>query len=205
MAAALLAAGALFAAGAAQAASPDFVGETASADAREVTGWIVGRGDNAGLPFVIVDKKAAKVFVFDAQGRLLGATPALLGLAHGDDSAPGIGNRKLSRIRPEERTTPAGRFVATLGHALGPQDVLWVDYGSALALHRVLAAGSRQYRLERLAAANPGDARITFGCINVPVRFYDRFVHPTFAGAGGVVYILPEVKSIAEVFGPALS
>jgi len=64
----------------------------------------------------------------------------------------------------------------------------------------VLARNGREDRLQRLAAASPLDHRITFGCINVPVSFYDRVVHPAFAGAGGIVYILPEIKTIAEVF-----
>jgi hypothetical protein len=176
-----------------------------SSEARQVTDWVAATGDNHGLPFVIVDKKAAEVFVFDGHGQPLGATPVLLGLARGDDSAPGIGDRALSQIRPGERTTPAGRFVASLGHGLGNQDILWIDYKTALALHRVLAANSREHRLERLAAASPLDRRITFGCINVPVGFYDRVVQPAFTGTNGVVYILPEIKSIAEVFAISAS
>ena len=183
----------------------DFVGEPASTDARQVTDWVLDTGDNRNLPFVIVDKKNTEVFVFDGHGHLLGATPALLGLARGDDSAPGIGNRELSRIRPEERTTPAGRFVASLGHNLGPQDVLWVDYAAAISLHRVLAANTKEHRLQRLAAASPLDHRITFGCINVPVKFYDRVVQPAFAQTSGIVYILPEIKSIREVFSSSIS
>jgi len=178
----------------------DFHGEPASNDARTMADWAVDMGDNRGSPFVIVDKKNTKVFVFDGRGHLLGATPALLGLARGDDSAPGIGDRELSRIRPEERTTPAGRFVASLGRSLGPQDVLWVDYAAAISLHRVLAANTREHRLERLAAASPLSHRITFGCINVPAKFYDGVVHPAFTGTNGIVYILPEIKSIPEVF-----
>jgi hypothetical protein len=192
----------------AQSAHPDparIADAPRSNDARQVTDWVAATGDNHGLPFVIVDKKAAEVFVFDGQGRLLGATPVLLGLARGDDSAPGIGDRELSQIRPSERTTPAGRFVASLGYGLGKQDILWVDYKTALALHRVLGAGSREHRLERLAAASPLDRRITFGCINVPVSFYDRVVHPAFTGTSGVVYILPEIKSLAEVFAISAS
>ncbi|MEI9963478.1 MAG: L,D-transpeptidase [Caulobacteraceae bacterium] len=181
----------------------DFQGAAASADARRMADWVVATGDNRAMPFVIVDKKATEVFVFDARGRILGATSALLGLARGDDTAPGVGDRKLADIRPDERTTPAGRFVASLGRDLGPQDVLWVDYGSALALHRVLAANSREHRLERLAAPSPLDRRITFGCINVPAAFYDSVVHPAFTGTSGVVYILPEVKTMAEVFPSA--
>jgi hypothetical protein len=178
----------------------DFLGEPASTDARLVADWVVDTGDNRSLPFMIVDKKNTEVFVFDGHGHLLGATPALLGLARGDDSAPGIGDRKLSHIRPEERTTPAGRFVASLGHNLGPQDILWVDYAAAISLHRVLATNTREHRLERLAAASPLDHRITFGCINVPVKFYDSLVHTTFSQTNGIVYILPEIKSIPEVF-----
>ena len=176
-----------------------------SNEARQVINWVAATGDNHGMPFVIVDKKAAEVFVFDGQGKLLDATPALLGLARGDDSAPGIGDRPLSHILPGERTTPAGRFVASLGYGLGKQDILWVDYKTALALHRVLGANSREHRLERLAAASPLDRRITFGCINVPTRFYDRVVQPAFTGTSGVVYILPEIKSIAEVFAISAS
>ena len=41
-----------------------------------------------------------RVFVFEADGRLIGASPALLGSARGDASAPGIGTRELSKIRP---------------------------------------------------------------------------------------------------------
>jgi len=75
-------------------------------------------GDNRGLPFVIIDKVAAEVFVFGADGQLKGLAPALLGLARGDRSAPFVGDRELSRIRPQERTTPAGRFDAGFGPPL---------------------------------------------------------------------------------------
>ncbi len=183
----------------------DFLGESASNDTRQVADWVVGTGDNRGLPFVIVDKKDTKVFVFDEGGHLLGATPALLGLARGDESAPGIGERKLSDIRPQERTTAAGRFVAALGPDLRNEDVLWVDYHAALALHRVLTRNSKEERLQRLGVPSPREHRITFGCINVPVPFYDSIVQPAFTGTNGIVYILPEIKSIHEVFFRPLS
>ena len=96
----------------------NFGPDSASQDARNVADWVLDSGDNRNLPFVIVDKVDAKVFVFHADGRLRGAAPALLGLALGDDAVPGIGERKLADIRPEERTTPAGRFVAALDRNL---------------------------------------------------------------------------------------
>jgi hypothetical protein len=179
----------------------DFRDESASADARHVADWAVDSGDNAGLPFVIVDKVGAKVFVFDAAGALRGASSVLVGLAVGDSSVPGIGSRKLSTIRPEERTTPAGRFVAALDRSLGGEEILWVDYDSGVALHRVIATLPKERRLQRLESAKPVEHRITYGCINVPVKFYESVVSPAFQGTNGIVYVLPDTRPVREVFG----
>ncbi|MFI5444259.1 hypothetical protein [Polaromonas sp. UC242_47] len=153
------------------------------------------------MPFMIVDKVHAKVLMFHADGRLQGAAPALLGLARGDDSTPGIGDRKLSTIRPEERTTPSGRFVASLGRGLRGEEFLWVDYSTALSLHRVVAGAPGEKRAQRLDSATPADNRISYGCINVPVTFYEKVVRPAFTSTNGVVYILPETRTAREVFG----
>lgn len=191
----------LLAALAAQAmAHADFGAVAASKDARAIADWVSASGDNHGLPFVIVDKVEAKVFVFHPDGRLRGAAPALVGLARGDDSVPGIGERKLSSIRPEERTTPAGRFVAALGADLGDKEVVWVDYEAAVSLHRVITTNAKEHRLRRLATRSPLDNRISYGCINVPAAFYDSVVQPAFTGTNGIVYILPEVRSLRDVF-----
>ena len=178
----------------------DFERERASRDARQTADWVLDSGDNRGLPFVIVDKTDAKVFVFGADGRLRGAAPALLGMARGDDSVPGIGEREMSDIRPEERTTPAGRFVAALGRNFSGKDILWVDYDLALSLHRVVTAKPKERRAERLATPTPLDNRISYGCINVPVNFYEHVVTPAFTGTNGIVYVLPETRSAREVF-----
>jgi hypothetical protein len=180
------------------------VADGASDTAQRLVRWVVASGDNAGVPFVIVDKAAANVWVFDAEGRSLGGTPALLGSASGDDSTPGIGSRPLSSIRSEERTTPAGRFTVSLGENLQGQEILWIDYEMALSLHRVVAGHPREQRARRLASAKPQDRRISYGCINVPIDFYDRVVSPTFTGTSGVAYILPETRALAYVF-PALA
>lgn len=185
---------------AAHAAGADFAKENPSADARHVADWAVDSGDHKGMPFVIIDKLASRVFVFDAQGRLRGAAPALLGLAQGDESVPGIGSRKLSTIRPEERTTPAGRFVATLERSLKGDDILWVDYDAAIALHRVIALPEER-RLQRMESRTPSDRRITYGCINVPVKFFDDVVAPSFRATAGIVYVLPEMRPVREAFG----
>ncbi|HET7085252.1 MAG TPA: hypothetical protein VFI23_10815 [Rhizomicrobium sp.] len=181
-------------------ARANFQGESASSDTRRMADWVVASADHGSMPFVIVDKKDAKVFVFDHQGQILGAAPALLGLAVGDDSAPGVGDKPLSAIAPKDRTTPAGRFIGYLGHDPGKPNFLWVDFKNNISLHRVVHGNPKDHRFERLATPTPLDNRISFGCINVPVDFFERTVLPTFKGAKGVVYILPEIKPTRAFF-----
>jgi len=178
----------------------DFGAEDISAPARELHDWTLRSRDPGGLPYAILDKHAAKVFVFAPDGALLGASPVLLGSAPGDDSVPGIGDRPIPDVRPEERTTPAGRFVSQPGlNALG-EDVVWVDYGAAVSMHRVRVVEPRERRLERLATPTPADNRISYGCINVPVVFFERVVRPVLGAGRAVVYVLPETRPLHEVF-----
>ncbi len=179
----------------------NFMQEAASAQAQELADWVVNSADNSRLPFIVIDKVEAKVFVFEPDGQLRGATAALMGLAIGDDSVPGIGKRKLSTIRPEERTTPAGRFVAAVDKDVHGEEVLWVDYDTAVSLHRAVKGHPTERRAERLASPTPLDNRITYGCINVPVKFYTDVVSPAFKRTHGIVYVLPETRSARELFG----
>jgi len=178
----------------------NFDGAHAPDDARQLADWIVTSGDNHGMSFVIVEKPQAEVFVFDAGGKILGTAPCLIGVQPGDDSAPGVGTMTLAQITPDMRTTPAGRFVSSLGPDLGKKDVLWVDYTDAISLHRVVNNVRSQRRPERLASPTPLDNRISWGCINVPAKFFDRVVQPAFTGTSGIVYILPEIKTMRDVF-----
>lgn len=179
-----------------------FEREAASPEARHTADWVVDSGNNTGLPFVILDKKEARVFVFHADGRLRGATPALIGFAVGDDSVPGIGDKKLSAIRPHERTTPAGRFVASLDRNLKGGQILWVDYDAAISLHPVITSNAKERRAQRLASPSPQDNRISYGCINVPADFFRNVVSPAFASSNGIVYVLPETRSVKRFFNP---
>lgn len=179
----------------------DFGAEKPSSDARHVADWIADSRDNGNSEFVIVDKKFARVYVFGADARLRGATPVLLGAAPGDDSVPGIGTRAIADIREEERTTPAGRFIAQRGRNTNDEDVVWIDYQAAVSMHRVRATEPKERRLERLASETVEDNRISWGCINVPVAFFEQVVQPVFAERRALVYVLPEVKPVRQVFG----
>jgi hypothetical protein len=180
----------------------DFQGALASEAATEVANWVVQADDQQGQPFVVVDKTQARVFVFNADGHLLGATPALIGLAPGDEGLPGLGDRALSGIRPHERITPAGRFVGALSRNVVGQDILWVDYDQGISLHAVRSADVAERRLQRLASTTSDDNRISYGCINVPEKFWREVLVPAFTDAQGMVYVLPETRTWRSVFVP---
>ena len=171
-----------------------------SEPASRMIAWIAAEHDNGGLPYVVIDKQAASLLLFSGKGDFMGVTPVLLGVGIGDDSSPGIGAKDLADIGPAERTTPAGRFVAKFGRAFGRQRVIWVDYSNSVALHAVITTHKSEHRVERLLSPSPDDNRISFGCINVGTKFYTRTLTPAFQKKGGVVYILPDTKSLDDVF-----
>ena len=175
-------------------------GSTASGDVKRLAQWIVDSRDNGNLHFALIDKKNTRVFVFDPSGRLIATTPVLLGYAPGDDTVAGIGSRPLEEVKPEERTTPAGRFVAQPGRNARQEEVIWIDYDAAVSMHRVLLIHPNERRQERLASPTIDDNRISYGCINLPVPFFEHVVWPVFSQERGVIYVLPEIKALAEVF-----
>lgn len=171
-----------------------------TADAAELFDWVSRSRDNEGLPFMIIDKRQAHLWVFDRFGKLQGNAPVLLGVARGDDTVPGIGDKKLSEIKSEERTTPAGRFVSEVGMNARGEDVVWVDYDAAVSMHRVLTTNAKEQRARRLETPTPSDNRVSYGCINVPKAFFENVVSATVNGGNSVVYVLPESRPLRSVF-----
>ena len=169
----------------------------ASDEVVAVAAWSIRSGDHGELPFAVVDKRAARVYVFGADGRLVGEAPALIGMTAGDHAEPFKGDRELSSIPPPERTTPAGRFLAGWGNATKGRRVLWVDYPTAVSIHPLASVNEGEHREDRMASETPDDNRITYGCINVPPEFFETVVRPTFARAG-VFYVLPETKPLKQ-------
>jgi hypothetical protein len=68
-------------------------------------------------------------------------------------------------------------------------------------MHRVRPLVKAERRLERLASPTARDNRISFGCINLPVAFYEKVLRPTVKRYGAIVYVLPETRSPQEQFG----
>ncbi|MDB5874390.1 MAG: hypothetical protein JWQ07_3832 [Ramlibacter sp.] len=180
----------------------DFGGQGASADTQYVAQWIMETADHRGLPFAVVDKRQARIYVFEGSGRLLGAAPALLGETVGDQSSPDVGEHTQAGAVPlDERTTPAGRFLSEPGRNLSGEQVVWVDYDAAFAIHRLRAGASKRGREARLASPKPQDKRASLGCVVVPVAFYENVVQPMLGKGRAVVYVLPETQPVREMFG----
>src|SRR5262245_17779844 len=178
----------------------DFARVQPSWSVRTVANWVVKSNDNGKAAFFVIDKRNARLYVFNPGGHLQGAAPILLGLARGDDSVPGIGEKPLAAIRPAERTTPAGRFVAERGRNAQGEDIVWVNYADAVSLHRVRTLSTKERRLERRRTPSAADNRISYGCINVPVDFYNNVVERAWDSGGVVIYVLPETKPLGQVF-----
>lgn len=163
----------------------------------DLAGWVIANRDNEDHPFTIIDKAAAQIFVFGPDGKLRGAAPVLIGSAVGDHSAPGVADRELRDIPMEDRTTPAGRFIAGYGPAAGGKRALWIDWENAISIHAVTTGVPAEKRPERLASPTPDDNRISHGCINVSLQFYEYVLSPSYS-KGGLFYILPEVMDVSE-------
>jgi hypothetical protein len=168
--------------------------------AKEMADWVILSKDNKNKPFAIIDKVEAKLYVFDKYGRQQGDAPVLLGLAKGDISPPGIGEKPLSQIKPDQRITPAGRFVARMGKNHKGKDTLWVDYDESLSMHAVIKGVPRDRRAQRLASETPLDNRISFGCINVPKPFFKDIILEEFSETASVIYIMPETREFGRLF-----
>jgi len=185
-------------------APADVDGAGASHDARDALQWVLERGDHGQRPFAIVDKKAARIHVYAASGSPLGDAPVLLGQTPGDDGlAAPLGSRDPRSLTVAERTTPAGRFEAQPGRNLQGEAIVWLDYGAALAIHRLRPAPAAQRREQRMRSTRADDHRISLGCVVVPVAFYEQVVAPTLGSQPAVVYILPESRAVASLFAAA--
>lgn len=150
---------------------------------------IVGRSDNQGKQFIVADKQAGTLTMYTASGQQITSTPALFGKTKGDSVS--------------SKNTPSGRFetkqanVSTEGYG-GSAQVLTENGqnlqlgGSSYAIHRVYTKYASENRQGRLDTPTATDNRISLGCINVPVDFYDTYLN---SDQDTVVYVMPETDA----------
>ena len=150
---------------------------------------IVGQNDNQGKQFIVADKQAGTLTMYTASGQQITSTPTLFGKTKGDSVS--------------SKNTPSGRFetkqanVSTEGYG-GSAQVLTQNGqnlqlgGSTYAIHRVYTKYASENRQGRLDTPTATDNRISLGCINVPVDFYDTYLNSDQAT---VVYVMPETDA----------
>lgn len=161
--------------------------------ARQLAQRVLRATDPGQRPFAIVDKHDATIAVFRADGALVGVSRTLLGQARGDHSVPGVGERtQAGTLRAQDCTSPAGRFESQPGRNRQGEAVVWLDYASAFAIHRLRPGRTQPERARRLATGGAVDKRVSAGCVVVPETFYDRVVADVLGRTPGVVYVMPE-------------
>lgn len=150
---------------------------------------IVGQNDNQGKQFIVADKQAGTLTMYTASGQQITSTPTLFGKTKGDSVS--------------SKNTPSGRFetkqanVSTEGYG-GSAQVLTQNGqnlqlgGSTYAIHRVYTKYASENRQGRLDTPTATDNRISLGCINVPVDFYDTYLN---SDQDTVVYVMPETDA----------
>lgn len=154
---------------------------------------VLSANDPGQRPFAIVDKHTATIAVYLPSGALAGVSRTLLGQARGDHSVPGVGERtQTGRLRPQDLTTPAGRFESAPGRNRQGEAIVWLDYHCAFAIHRLRPGVSKAERARRLATSSVADKRVSAGCVVVPETFYDHTVAGLLGRGPGVVYVMPE-------------
>jgi hypothetical protein len=174
---------------AAIAVQADLARERASPDVRQAAQWAIESGDHGGQPFLVIDKQRARVFAFDALGRLRASAPVLLGAVRGDDA--------------EVPATPAGRFVADTWKSATTDGIVWVDGEVALSMHALPSPASPGRALQRLASDRVEDKRISDGSLHVARDFYQEFLAP-LRGQSSVAYVLPEMHAVHGEFTPGV-
>ncbi len=157
----------------------DLARERASPEVQQLAQWAVDSQDPAGLPFVVIDKARARLFTFDAGGRLLASAPVLLG----DGPAA---------------ATPAGRFVAATWLSILDDGIVWTNADAALSLHGVPSGVSPGHGAQRLASDDVEDKRISDGSLHVAGQFYRDYLSP-LKGQASIAYVLPEVVPMRDV------
>jgi hypothetical protein len=158
----------------------EFAVHGSSPEVQRVAIWVLTSNDHAGHPFLIIDQARARLFAFSGQGRLVGSTPVLRGVAWADPPAP------------------AGRFVADGWRSARTGAMVWANAGQALSLRA--ATPSTAPRRLASAAADEGDladgeADRQAGSFQVAGEFYRQHLR-ALRHQASVAYVLPDTLPV---------
>ena len=144
----------------------DLAREGWSAGARQMAGWAIRTNDHRGLPFVVIDQTHARLFAFDALGRLAASAQIL------SDPVGAAGWAPAGRLVADtRRSARLGTIVWANDH-----DVLWVDPAPPNDDDRFPIAAAFHHHAGR--------------ALHVPSEFYREHLHALRQQAS-IAYVLP--------------
>lgn len=153
--------------------------------------------------FIIADKANAEIHVVSQHGEILASSKALFG----KDVSDKLDIAAYNGLKPfNAKSTPAGIFKTTKMNSpkYGGTILAFIEGDKVLtAFHRVYTGNPAQHRDKRIMSDSPSERRITNGCINVPVEFFDANLEALPNGT--FVFILPETVKNPKQFSDYLT
>ena len=84
-------------------------------------------------------------------------------------------------------------------HSAG-DNVVWLDYAAAGEPRGVEIIDPLERPLERIATSYVSEKRVSNGCSNVHVAFFDAVATPALGHARGILYGSPALTPLRQVF-----
>jgi chemotaxis protein histidine kinase CheA len=148
-----------------------------------------------GKRFVIIEKTSVEMFVFNAQGVLLGQMPALLGTTLGEET----NNASEDNETVAKKTTPAGVYRLTYRgitdeiRTLYDDKIIRIEHPQMdLAIHGIYK-DEYEERKARLDTPTPHDNFASWGCVNIEQyeKYFGTFTNRKFK-EGDLLGVLPD-------------
>ena len=172
----------------------------------------------ANVGFMIMDKPNGELHLFRKDGSHIVSTPALSGLATGDEfSAARKEKFDYRTFADDERVTPAGVFTAKKGQQDGTRGqtstgeqtqglLLWLSQEGDAHLPVAIHTNYMPERQQYIDSASGADNAVSFGCISMDADFYaDVFEADIDQFDRNLIFVMPNDTTRTEEFLPGVT
>jgi hypothetical protein len=172
----------------------------------------------ANVGFMIMDKPNGELHLFRKDGSHIVSTPALSGLATGDEfSAARKEKFDYRTFADDERVTPAGVFTAKKGQQDGTRGqtstgeqtqglLLWLSQEGDAHLPVAIHTNYMPERQQYIDSPDRADNAVSFGCISMDADFYaDVFEADIDQFDRNLIFVMPNDTSRTEEFLPGVT
>jgi hypothetical protein len=172
----------------------------------------------ANVGFMIMDKPNGELHLFRKDGSHIVSTPALSGLATGDEfSEARKGKFDYRTFADDERVTPAGVFTAKKGQQDGTRGqtstgeqtqglLLWLSQEGDAHLPVAIHTNYMPERQQYIDSETGADNAVSFGCISMDADFYaDVFEADIDQFDRNLIFVMPTDTARTEEFLPGVT